>query len=178
MRIEIDGDPWTVTELHSQSPSARGGATLIKSKLRNIRTGQLVQKTFKTGDRIIEPHFEIRAVQYLYNENETLYYFMDLQTFEQFPMAHDDIEYELGFMRMEDEVRALMHDGKCIGIEVPNTVELEITECEPSVRGDTVNAVTKTAKLETGIDIQVPMFIEQGQKVVVDTREARYLRRA
>ena len=177
-RIEIDGDPFSVVDVASQSPSARGGATLIKTKLRNIRTGQLIQKTFKAGERVKEPDFEIRSCQYLYKEMDETYYFMDQESYEQFPLKGEDIAYELGFIKENDEVRALIHDGQCIGIEVPSTVILQVDECEMAVRGDTANKVTKTARMETGLEIQVPLFIEQGQKLVVDTRESRYIRRA
>ena len=125
-----------------------------------------------------EPDFEIRPCQYLYNEMGETYYFMDQESYEQFALNGEDIAYELGFIKENDEVRALIHDGNCIGIEVPSTVIIEVVECELAVRGDTANKVTKAAKMETGLTVQVPLFIEQGQKIVVDTRESRYLRRA
>ena len=136
------------------------------------------KKTFKAGERVKEPDFEIRPCQYLYNERGETFYFMDQESYDQFPLNGEDIAYELGFIKENDEVRALFHDGNCIGIELPTTVILEVTECELAVRGDTANKVTKTAKMETGLEIQVPLFIAQGQKLLVDTRESRYLRRA
>ena len=178
LRIQIDGDPYTVLEVTSQSPSARGAATLVKTKLRNIRSGQLLQKSFKSGERIILPDFEIRPVQYLYHENGEHYHFMDQSSYEQFSMGREEIETELGYIRENDEVRVLLHDGKPIGLEIPNTVILEVVDCDPALKGDTVTAVTKTAVMETGLEIQVPLFVEKGAKLVVDTREARYVRRA
>lgn len=177
LRIELDGDPYAVEDYTTQTPSARGASTLIKAKLRNLRTKQLLSKTFKAGERIKEPDFEIRPCQYLYNDGET-HYFMDDETYEQHPVQQEVIAYELGFLRPNDPARAVMFDGQCIGIEVPPTVILEVTECEPAVKGDTVTAVTKAAKLETGLEVQVPMFVERGDKLVVDTRDARYVRRA
>lgn len=177
-RIQLeDGDPYAVVAVSTQSPSARGAATLVKTRLRNIRTGQVVQKTFKSGERVTVPDFEIRPCQYLYGDGEQAH-FMDLESYEQLTMALEDIEYELGFVRENDEVRVLLHDEKPIGIEVANTVELVVSQTEPAVRGDTVNNVTKAATLETGLVVQVPMFVEEGDTLVIDTREARYVRRA
>jgi elongation factor P len=178
MRVELDGDPWTVLDHTTQTPSARGSATLVKVKLRNIRTRQLVDRTFKAGETIKLPDFEIRPSQYLYDDGSGLHYFMDDESYEQFPLSAEEIESELGYLRPNDSVRALFFDGKCIGIEVPNTVVLEVVDCDPGMRGDTVTNVTKPARLETGLEVQVPLFIEVGDKLVIDTRDARYVRRA
>jgi elongation factor P len=177
MRIEMDGDPWMVLDYSTQTPSARGSATLVKAKLRNIRTKQLVDRTFKAGERVKIPDFENRNVQYLYDDGDA-YYFMDEETYEQFPMMGEDIEYELGFLRPNDSVKAQLFEGRCIGLELPHTVVLEVADCDPGVKGDTVSAVTKPARMETGLEIQVPLFVEAGDKLVVDTRDARYVRRA
>jgi elongation factor P len=178
MRIELDGDPYVVVEYSTQSPSARGAATLIKAKLRNLRTKQLLSRTFKAGERVKEPDFEIRACQYLYDEGGETFYFMDDENYEQYPVPRESIEYELGFIRPNDPARAVIFDGEVIGIEVANTVVLEVAECEPAVKGDTVSSVTKTARLETGLEVQVPLFVAPGDKLVIDTRDARYVRRA
>ncbi len=176
-RIELDGEPFAVEFVTTQSPSARGGATLIKTKVRNIRSGQLFDRVFKAGDRVKEPDFEIRQAQYLYDEGDT-FYFMDTSTYEQFLLKRVDIEYELQFLRANDEVRALLFNGHCIAIELPVNVELEVTQTDPGVRGDTVNSVQKPATLETGLVVQVPLFVNVGDRLIVDTREARYLKRA
>lgn len=178
LRIELEGEPFSIVETSMHSAAGRGGNTQVKTRLRNIKSGQLVERVFKAGDRVKIPDFEIRDAQYLYDEGGETYYFMDQESYEQFPLKHDDIEYELGFIRPNDNVRALVFNGACIGIELPNTVELAVTETDPGVKGDTVTAVTKPATLETGLIIQVPLFIEAGQKLVIDTREARYIRRA
>lgn len=178
VRIEIDGDPYVVVDVSVQSPSARGAATLVKTKLRNLRNKQLLNKTFKTGERLKDPNFEVRPSQYIYAEGDDTFYFMDNESYEQFPLKRDDIEYELGFIRENDNVRAVFFDGACIGIEVPNTVELEVAECDPGIKGDTVTNVTKAAKLTTGLEIQVPLFINVGDVLIVDTRDARYIKRA
>ena len=177
LRVQIDGDPFTVLDVKSQSPSARGAATLVKTKMRNIRTGQQVDKTFKSGDQIHLADFEMRPSTYLYDDGD-LYYFMDQESYEQFPLRKEDIEYELGFIRANDEVRALVFEGNCIGIELPQTVVLEVSQCDPGVKGDTVNNVTKPARLETGLEIAVPLFVNEGDKLLVDTRDSRYIKRA
>ena len=178
MRIAMDGDPYAIVDVQTQTPSARGAATLVKTKLRNLRTKQLVSKTFKAGERFEDPDFEIRPCQYLYDEGGETYYFMDSENYEQHPVVREMIEYELGFLLPNAEVRAVFFEGQCIGIEVPPTVELRVTECEPGVRGDTATHATKAATLETGLEVQVPLFVEEGQLLVIDTREARYVRRA
>jgi elongation factor P len=177
MLIQLDDDPFVVEDYSTQSPSARGAATLIKTKLRNLRTGQLVNRTFKAGERVWEPDYEVRPCQYLYDEGGETYYFMDDETYEQFGVPREEIEYELGFIKPNDPVRAMFFEGQVIGIQVPNTVVLEVTETEPAVKGDTVTNVTKTAVTETGLEVQVPLFISQGDKLVIDTRDARYIRR-
>jgi elongation factor P len=178
MRIELDGDPYQVVDLGSQSPSARAAATLVKTRLRNLRTKQLVSHTFKAGERIKLPNFEIHPCQYLYNEGGEVFYFMDEESYEQHPVQREMIEYELGFLLENAVVRAVFFEGQCIGIELPPTVELEVTECEPSNKGDTATHTTKAATLQTGLELQVPTFVDRGDRLVIDTREARYVRRA
>lgn len=177
MRIELDGDPCTVTSLKTQTPSARGAATLVKVKLKNLRTGQQIDKTFKSGERVKEADFEVRPSQYLYAEDDDTFYFMDQETYDQFPLAKEDIEYELGFIRPNDEVKALIFQGTCIGIELPHTVLLKVERCDPGVKGDSVNNVTKPATLDTGLEIAVPLFVNEGDTLIVDTRDSRYVRR-
>ena len=177
-RIELDGEPYIVVDLNTQSPSARASATLIKTKLRNLKTKQLVSRTFKSGERFNVPDFEIRPCQYLYDENGETYYFMDDESYEQHPVQRAMIEYELGFLLPNSQVRAVLFEGQCIGIELPSTVELAVKECEPGLRGDTATHTTKAATLETGLEVQVPLFVEEGDRLVIDTREARYVRRA
>ncbi|MDY0005144.1 MAG: elongation factor P [Polyangia bacterium] len=176
--IEMEGDPYTVEDFTTQSPSARGAATLVKAKLRNLRTKQLVAKTFKAGERFKEPDYEVRPCQYLYEEDGSLCYFMDDGTYEQWAISKSEIEYEMGFLRPNDPCRAVLLDGQPIGLQLPHTVILEVEETEPAVKGDTVTNVTKAARLETGIEVQVPLFVASGEKLVIDTRDCRYVRRA
>lgn len=178
LRIEIDGDPWQIVDFSQQTASGRGSQTLIRTKVRNIRTGQQVERVFKAGDRVKEPDFAIRPATYSYEEGGETYYFMDQETFEQYPLQRENIETQLGFIKVNDEVRALVFNGQCIGIDVPQSVTLEVIETQPGFKGDTVNAATKPATVETGLVVQVPLFVETGEKIVIDTRESRYVRRA
>jgi elongation factor P len=177
-RIELDGEPWQVVEVSTQAAQGRGGNTIVRTRVRNIRTGVMTDRSFKGGERVKEPDFRFQPAEYLYDENGELFYFMDKETYEQFPLRREDIEYELQFLRPNDEVRALVFNDTCIGVELPHTVILEVTDTAPGFKGDTVNAATKPATLETGLEVQVPLFVEVGQKLVIDTREARYIRRA
>lgn len=178
LRIELEGEPFVIVDVTTQTPSARGAATLVKTRLRNLKTKQLINKTFKSGERLKDPDFEVKPCQYIYDEGGDTYYFMDEENYEQFPLKHNDIESEVGFLKEGASVRAVFFSGQCIGIELPNTVVLEVTECDPGVKGDTVTNVTKTAKLETGSEVQVPLFVETGDKLIIDTRDNRYIKRA
>jgi elongation factor P len=175
-RFLLEGTPYTVEESQSQSPSARGTATLVKVKARNVLTGQLVQKTFKAGERFEEPDLETRPVQYLYREGE-LFYFLDQSSYDQHELREEEVGDNAGYLMENMECRVILFEGRPVSVEVPNVVEMLIVDCEPAVRGDTVNAVTKAATLETGLVVQVPMFVEQGTRIRVDTRDARYIER-
>ena len=176
VRIELSGDPFTIIDLHSQSPSARGANTLIKTKLRNLRTGQLIERTFKSGDKVKEPDFDIRSAQFLYHDGEA-YYFMDDETYEQFEQSSEELGDRIGFLIENLAVRALYFNDKVIGIELPNTVAMTVTQCDPGIKGDTVSSVTKPAECGTGLSIQVPLFVEEGDIIQIDTRDGRYLSR-
>ena len=176
-RVEVDGEPYSVIKLSRRTPSARGAATLITARLRNLRNKNQLERTWKADERLPEPDFQIRNAQYLYAQGTEIHHFMDEESYEQFRLDREMIESELGYILPEGSVRALFFNGEVIGIEIDNTVDLVIADCDPGVKGDTVNNVTKTARLETGLEIQVPLFIEAGEAIVVDTRECRYVRR-
>lgn len=176
-RFELDGEPWTVLDVSSQSPTARGSNTLIKTKVRNLITGSFAQKTFKAGEKFSEPDLELKVATYLYSDDDYSY-FMDSETYEQHQLTPDELGDARSYLTEELEVKVQLFNDRPIGVEVPSTLILKIVETEPAVRGDTVNAVTKAATLETGLIVQVPMFVESGENIRVDTREARYLERA
>ncbi|MBU6282139.1 elongation factor P [bacterium] len=177
-RILVDGDPWSVLEVHVQSSTARGSGSLTKLKVRNLRTGQVLEKTFRSGDKLEEPNVELRAVQFLYKDAEG-FHFMDTQSYDQFALSEEEIGESGGYLKdgMEN-VRSIVFNERVLSVELPNTVVLQVVETAPAIKGATAQAQTKAAKLETGLEIQVPSYLESGEMVVVDTRDARFVSRA
>lgn len=174
--IELDGDPWQILDVNRQTPTARGASLIVKVKIRNAKTGAVQDKSFRGGDKVGVPNVEERGVQYLYSDGEG-YHFMDQESYEQFFLSPDELAGTKDYLVENLEVGALMLDGRPIGVKLPNTVDLVVTECPPPIKG-TGSGQTKTAKLETGLEIQVPLYLEQGEKVRVDTRDGRFLQRA
>lgn len=178
MVVEIDGAPHMIEHIQVQTPSARGAATLYKIKARNLKTRSRVEKAFRGTDALPESSFERRPVQFLYKDGDG-YHFMDSADFNQFSFAADDLEDQAPYMTENMEgVEALVVDDEPIGIEIPDTVELPITETSPGVRGNSATGRTKPATLSTGAVIQVPEHLDQGVTVRVDTRTGEYLGRA
>ena len=178
LRIELDGDPFTIIDIHFQSPSARGASTLVKAKVRNMRTGQFLDKTFRGGDKVDEPNLAYRPVQFLYRDDEG-FHFMDGQSYEQFTLSDEDLAGSGGYLKEGlGGIRSVLFNGGVISVELPNTVVLQVVDTAPAVKGATAQAQTKPATLETGLVIQVPAYLESGELVQVDTREARFIARA
>lgn len=175
--IKIDNAPCTVLDVTSQSPSARGGSTLVKTKYRNLLTGQVLEKSFKGGDRIEEADFERRKGQFLYASGDGGV-FMDLQNFEQYELGEDLFEPVKGYLLEGFELQLGLFQGNVISIELPMVVELTVTETAPAIKNATATAQTKEAILETGISVQVPGYLESGEKIKLDTRECRFISRA
>lgn len=178
LRIQIDGEPYVILDVHVQSPSARGASSLSKIKVRNLKTGQVLDKTFRGGDKVEEPNVELRPIQFLYRDDEG-FHFMDTQSYEQFALTDDDLGDLGGFLKDGmGGIRSVLFNDKVISVEIPNTVVLQVVDTAPAVKGATAQAQTKPATLETGIVIQVPSYLESGELVQVDTREARFIARA
>jgi elongation factor P len=178
LRILVDGDPYVILDVHVQSPSARGASSLSKLKVRNLRTGQVFDKTFRGGDRVEEPDLELRPVQFLYRDDDG-FHFMDTQSYEQFALGPGDIGEAAGYLKDGLEgIRSVVFNGRVLSIDLPNTVVLRVTATDPALKGATAQAQTKPATLETGLQIQVPSYLEAGELVQVDTREARFVSRA
>jgi elongation factor P len=178
LRIEIEGDPYLILDLHVQTPSARGASSLSKVKVRNLRTGQVLDKTFRGGDKVAEPNLELRPVQFLYSDGEG-YHFMDAQSYDQFTLTGDDLGDAAGYLKEGLEgIRSVVFNGQVISVDLPTTVVLRVTETNPALKGASAQAQTKPATLETGLVIQVPSYLESGELVQVDTREARFIARA
>lgn len=178
VRVEIEGDPYLVMDVHMQSPSARGASTLVKAKVRNLRTGNVFDRTFKASDKIQEAQLELRPIQFLYADGDG-YHFMDSGSYEQFALRVDTLGDDAGYL-IEGlaGLRSVVFKGSILNIELPQSVVLTIRETDPPVKGVTAHAQTKPATLETGLVIQVPAYLESGEAVQVDTTEGRFMARA
>ncbi|MGG1573679.1 elongation factor P [Fictibacillus sp. NRS-1165] len=175
LTIEVDGGIWQVMEFQHVKPGK--GAAFVRSKLRNLRTGSIQEKTFRGGEKVAKAHIENRRMQYLYASGDT-HTFMDNETYEQTELTSAQLEHELKFLLENMVVQIMTYQGETIGVELPNTVELEVTETEPGIKGDTASGGSKPATLETGLIVQVPFFINQGDKLIIDTRSGDYVSRA
>jgi elongation factor P len=175
MHIELDGGVWRIVEFQHVKPG-KGGA-FVRTKVKSLDTGSVVDRTFRAGEKFPRVHTEVKQVQYLYDSGEEVV-FMDEETFEQFSMARASVADALDFLQPSSSVQILTVDGRPSGVQMPSSVELAVTETEPGVKGDTVSNVTKPATLETGAIVQVPLFVNIGDRVKVDPRERRYISRA
>lgn len=175
MVLEIDGELWAITYFQHVKPG-KGGA-FVRTKLKNVLTGAVVDKTYRSGEKVNDVRLERRPVNYSYTDGQ-LYFFMDAQTFEMIPIAGDLLgEDQLKFLKENMGCEGLVHDGKVISVELPQFVELEVTRTQPGFKGDTAQGATKPATLETGAEIQVPLFIEEGDVLKIDWAEEKYLSR-
>jgi elongation factor P len=178
LRIEIDGDPYLVMGVHVQSPSARGASTLVKAKVRNLRSGSVFDRTFKASDKVAEAQLELRPVQYLYRDGDG-YHFMDTASYEQFALSAEALGDDAGYLTEGlAGTRSVVFKGSVMNIELPQSVVLKIRETDPAVKGATAHAQTKPATLETGLVIQVPAYLESGDAVQIDTADGRFMARA
>jgi elongation factor P len=175
MHVELDGQVWRIVEFQHVKPG-KGGA-FERTKLKNLDSGAVVERTFRAGEKMPRVHTETKSVQYLYDAGDEVV-FMDTDNYEQISLPHGELEAELPFMQPSSSVMLLMVDGRPSGVDLPASVELSVVETEPGVKGDTVSNVTKPATLETGAVVQVPLFVNVGDRVKVDTRERRYISRA
>lgn len=175
--ILLDNSPCLVLDTSSQSPSARGGSTLIKTKYRNLLTNQVLEKTFKAGDRVDTADFEKRKGQFLYADGDNGI-FMDLESYEQYEIGDEMYDPVKGYLTDGADVVLGVFEGQVVSIEPPMIVELLVTETAPAIKNATAQAQTKEATLETGLKIQVPGYLENEERVKVDTRECRFVSRA
>jgi elongation factor P len=173
--FELDGNIFQVVEFQHVKPGK--GAAFVRTRLKNIITGATVERTFNPTDKMPKAHIERKDMQYLYNDSD-LYYFMDVETFEQMPLNKSSIGDFLKFVKENEVVKILSHKGNVFGIEPPTFVELEIIETEPGFKGDTATGATKPAIVETGAVIKVPLFVNQGDRIRIDTRTGEYMERA
>jgi elongation factor P len=173
--IELEGDIYQIIDFQHVKPGK--GAAFVRSKLRNMRNGSVQERTFRSGEKIPKARIETKEMQYLYNSGDE-YTFMDTSSYEQINILASNLEKEIKFLLENMTVHIVDYQGEIIGIQLPTTVILEVRETEPGVRGDTAQGATKEAILETGLVVQVPLFINEGDKLIIDTREETYISRA
>lgn len=174
MCIMHDGKRWVIIEFQHVKPGK--GAAFVRTKLKELESGRVVEYTFRSGEKFDDVRVENKTMQYLYNDGGT-YYFMDTMTYDQIELDSDFVGDARQWLQENDEVQVLTADGDYIGVEPPMFVELEVTETEPGFKGDTVQGGNKPATLETGAVVQVPMFVNIGDKLKIDTRDGRYVTR-
>ena len=174
LTIELDGNIFSVVEFMHVKPGK--GAAFVRTKLKNIRTGFSVERTFNAGEKVSLARIDNRDMQYLY-KSEDDYIFMDTETFEQLTLNEENLGDGIKYLRENMEVTIQLYQNEAIGFQLPNTVELEVVETDPAFKGDTATGGSKPAKLDTGVVVQVPFFVEVGDVLQVDTRTGAYLKR-
>ena len=172
--FELDGAVFVIIDFMHVKPGK--GSPFVRTKIRNVKTGQVLEKTFNPTDKFKVAVIERVEMQYLYREGD-LFYFMNMETYDQIPLNKTQVEEALNFMTENMMATIQFYEGEAFSVAPPTFVELVVTECEPGVQGDTSKAGYKPAKLETGYEIQVPLFVNQGEKIRVDTRDGTYMER-
>jgi elongation factor P len=175
MRIAIEGQPYYIVD-YQHVKMGRGGAN-VRTKLKNIRTGQVIERTYAGGETFDQPDFADRVMQYMYNDDAD-WFFMDSKTFDQISISKEKLGDVTWYLQENHEYHILFFEGEPILVDLPLAVILEITDAEPAIKGDTVTNVMKNATVETGLSIKVPMFVKVGDKVKIDTSEGKYIERA
>ncbi len=175
MTFDMDGDVYQIIEFQHVKPGK--GAAFVRTKIRNVISGAVVDKTFNPTDKFPTAYIERREMQYLYQDGD-LYYFMDNETYEQEPIDSHKLGDAFKFVKEEMQCKVLSYKGNIFGVEPPTFVELQVTKAEPGIKGDTATNATKPATLETGAEIRVPLFINEGDMIRIDTRTGEYMERA
>lgn len=175
MTIEVENDIFTVIEFQHVKPGK--GAAFVRSKLKNLRNGNIVERTFRAGENVERAHVETREMQYLYASGNE-HTFMDTETYDQITLPASQLEWELKFLKENESVHVVSYKGEILGINLPNSIALKVVESEPGVKGNTATGATKNAKMETGLNVQVPLFINEGDVLLIDTRDGKYISRA
>ncbi len=175
MTIEVDGELWRILDFQHHKPGK--GNTIVRTKLKNLRTGAVNEKRFNAGVKVAKAMIDTKKMQYLY-ESGGNYVFMDLENYEQIEIPGEQIEYELKFMLENMEVNVIMFGAEILGVDLPNTVILEVAETSPNIKGDTSSGGSKPATMETGVVVNVPFFVNVGDKLIVNTTDSSYVSRA
>ena len=174
--FESDGNIYSVLDIDHNKTAMR--QMIVKVKVKNLRSGVINEISFTGGDKVEQAHIDKKEMQYLYDDGENLV-FMDNETYEQIEIPKSRLEWEMQFMKENDNVTISMYEGKeILGVILPDKVELQIVECEPAVKGDTATSASKNTKLETGLEIRVPLFIQNGEMVLISTADGKYSGRA
>jgi elongation factor P len=172
--MNMDGDYWTVLEFLHVKPG-KGGA-FVRTKIKNLRTGRVLDKTFRSGEKVDEAEVEDKKMQFLYQDGESLI-FMDQATYEQFPFSAEQLGDAKKYLKEYEQIDVIFWKGKPINIEIPSFIEAVVSHCDPGVKGDTASGATKPATIETGAVVQVPLFIKEGETIRIDTRSNAYVER-
>lgn len=175
MTIEVEHDIFTVIDFQHVKPGK--GAAFVRSKLKNLRNGNTVERTFRAGENVERAHVENREMQYLYASADE-HTFMDTETYDQITLSSSQLEWELKFLKENENVSIVSYKGEILGINLPNSIELKVIESEPGIKGNTATGATKNAKMETGLNVQVPLFINEGDVLLIDSRDGKYISRA
>ena len=173
--VTIDGDPWQVVEFQHVKPGK--GAAFVRAKMRNMSTGAVVERTFNAGERLPKARIERRTMQYLY-ESDGMYVFMDNETYDQMELSKDTLGSALNFLQENMDVKIMTYENRVLGVDLPNTVNLTVVETEPGIKGDTATGGSKNATMNTGYVVKVPLFINEGDVLAIDTRTGDYISRA
>ncbi|MBN2332099.1 MAG: elongation factor P [Deltaproteobacteria bacterium] len=174
LRIEMNNEPYIIVDFQHVKPG-KGGA-FVRTKLKNLLSGNVVDKTFRSGEKVGKPDIEEKEMQFLYQDGEG-HHFMDTATYDQITLNEEVIGESRNFLQENTNVAILFYQSKPINLELPIFVELEVTEAEPGIKGDTASGASKPVTVETGAKIQVPLFIEEGDKLKIDTRTGQYIER-
>ena len=174
MKIEIDGEPFEILEFQHVKPGK--GSAFVRTSIKSLLSGRVLQPTLKSGEKVGLPDIEEKDMQYLYVQGDE-YYFMEARTFEQTFLSEKELGEAKNFLKEQTNASILFYKGKAIGVTLPNSVDLKVVKCDPGVRGDTVSGAQKPATLETGFVVNVPLFINEGDVLKIDTRDGKYLTR-
>lgn len=175
LTIEVENDIFTVLDFQHVKPGK--GAAFVRSKLKNLRNGNTVERTFRAGEDVGRAHVENRAMQYLYASGQE-HTFMDNETYDQITLPASQLEWELNFLKENMTINIVSYHGEILGINLPNSVELKVIETEPGIKGNTATGATKNAKVETGLNVQVPLFINENDVLLIGTSDGKYISRA
>ncbi|HEY8212417.1 MAG TPA: elongation factor P [Myxococcaceae bacterium] len=181
LKIEIDGEPFEIVDFQHVKPGK--GSAFVRTSIRSLISGRVLQPTLKSGEKVGRPDIEDREMQYLYKQGDD-YYFMDTKNYEQTFLTESILGDDKAgtppkyFLKEQVNVSVLFYNGKALGVSLPNSVDLKVTKCDPGIRGDTVSGALKPATLETGYTVQVPLFVNEGDMLKIDTRDGKYLTRS